>query len=402
MKNVRDHFPFFKQNPAVIYLDSASTTQRVDSALEAEQEFYTKYNANVHRGLYPLAETATEKYEAVREIAQRFLNAPSPKDIVFTRGTTEGLNMVAQCFGSTHLKKGDEILLSTMEHHSNLVPWQMLAQKTGAVLQFCPLTENGDLDYVAFEKKLNFKTKIVSITGLSNVLGTRVDLKKIATLTHAAGAVLCVDAAQLAAHERIDVQELDVDFLALSSHKIYGPTGSGILYAKSELLEQMEPWMGGGDMIRSVTLEASDWNDVPYKFEAGTPNIAGVIGMGAAMEFLMDLGFETTQAHEKNLMELLFAELKALPFVEVYGTQSWLTHRAAVSFNVKGVHAHDTAAVLGDAGICVRAGHHCAMPLHAWLKRPASVRASFGIYNTEADIRSLLNSLRKVSELFLN
>ncbi len=400
MKNLRDRFPFFKQNSALVYLDSASTSQRVDSALAAEEEFYLRTNANVHRGLYPIAEQATEKYEGVREIAKRFLNAPAPSIIVFTRGTTEGLNIVAQCWGRAHLKKGDEVLLTLMEHHSNWVPWQMVAKETGAVLKFCPLRQSGDLDYEAFEKMLGPKTKMVSITGLSNVLGTWVDMKKIVTLARTVGALVCVDAAQLVAHEPIDVQALDVDFLAFSSHKIYGPTGAGILYGKAELLNAMNPWMGGGDMIRSVSLESSEWNEVPYKFEAGTPNIAGVIGMGAAMEFLMEQDWKALQAHEKTLLELLTEELKRLPFVEVYGVQKWPTHRAAVSFNVKGVHAHDVAAVLGERGVCVRAGHHCAMPLHAWLKTPASVRASFGVYNTEADVRALVGALKQVNTLF--
>ena len=400
MKDLKSHFPFFIGNPHLVYLDSASTSQRVDRTLEAEQEFYTKYNANVHRGLYPIAEKASEHYEAVRETAQRFLHASAASSVVFTRGTTEGLNIVAQCWGRPHLKKGDEVLLTVMEHHSNLVPWQMIAQETGAVLKFCPLTKNGDLDYDAFEKLLTKKTKMVSITGLSNVLGTFVDLERVIEWAHKVGALVCVDAAQLAAHSPLDVQALDVDFLAFSSHKIYGPTGAGILFGKKEHLEAMNPWMGGGDMIRSVSLETSEWNDVPYKFEAGTPNIAGVIGMGAAMEFLMDQDWEALRAHEKTLFELLIEELKALPFVEVYGVQKWPTHRAAVSFNVKGVHAHDTAAVLGEHGVCVRAGHHCAMPLHTWLKTPASVRASFGLYNTEADVKALIKALKEVEKLF--
>lgn len=400
MKNPRSHFPFFKVHPAMVYLDNASTTQRVDSALEAEFSSSVECNANVHRGLYPLAEASTERYEAVREIGRRFLNAASAKEIVFTHGTTEGLNIVAQAWGRSHLKAGDEVLLSTMEHHSNLVPWQMVAKATGAKLKFIPLTAKGDLDYSALEKMVNKRTRLVSITGLSNVLGTRVDLKKIVKAARAVKALVCVDAAQLAAHEAIDVQKLDVDFLAFSSHKLYGPTGAGILYGKQALLESMSPWMGGGDMIRSVQLESSEWNEVPYKFEAGTPNIAGVIGMGAALEFMMEQGWQDIEAQEEVCMKALLEGLKALPFVTVYGTKKWPLHRGAVSFNVKGVHAHDTAAVLGEIGICVRAGHHCTMPLHSLLKTAATVRASVGIYTTPKDIAALLKGLKKVAQLF--
>src|SRR3989338_3354998 len=298
--SVKTQFPFFKKHPKVVYLDSASTSQRLGVSLKAEESYYLDFNANVHRGLYPLAEKATEKYEAVRETARQFLNAKSSSEIVFTRGATESLNIVAQGWGRKFLKKGDEIVLSVLEHHSNLVPWQMVAKETGAVLRFCPILSTGNLDYKSLEKLITKKTKIVTMTGLSNTLGTVIDLSVVLRFARKVGAKVCVDAAQLAAHFPIDVQKLDVDFLAFSGHKIYGPTGAGILYAKREILEEMDPWLGGGDMIREVHEEFSTWNETPWKFEAGTPNIAQVIGMGPAMKFLMKLGKNTVMRQDRK------------------------------------------------------------------------------------------------------
>lgn len=400
MSEVKKRFPFFKKHPKVVYLDSASTTQRLDDSLEAEQDYYLNFNANVHRGLYPLAESATEKYEAVRKTAQKFLNAKESAEIIFTRGTTEGLNMVAQGWGHKFLKKGDEIVLSILEHHSNLVPWQMVAKEKGAKVKFCPILSTGNLDYKALEKLITSKTKIVSITGLSNTLGTVVDLSIVVRLAKKVGAKVCVDAAQLAAHFPIDVQKLNVDFLAFSSHKIYGPTGAGVLYAKREILEEMDPWLGGGDMIREVHEEFSTWNDLPWKFEAGTPNIAQIIGMGPAMEFLMKLGKNALMHHDRSLQEYLMKKLNELPFVTTYGPKGFDQHRACISFTVKGVHPHDVAAILGELGICVRAGHHCTMPLMKSLCTISTVRVSFGIYNTAKDVEALAEGLKKVAKVF--
>ncbi len=397
---VKKHFPFFKKHPKLVYLDNASTTQRLDSALDAERDFYVNSNANVHRGLYPLAEEATEKYEAVRKIAKKFVNAAEESEIIFTRGTTEGLNIVAQGWGRKFLKKGDEIVLTILEHHSNLVPWQMVAKETGAQVRFCPILSTGGLDYKALEKLVNKKTKIVSITGLSNTLGTVVDLSVVVRLAKKVGAKVCVDAAQLAAHFPIDVKKCDIDFLAFSSHKIYGPTGAGVLYAKREILEAMDPWLGGGDMIREVHEEFSTWNEIPWKFEAGTPNIAQVIGMGAAMEFMMKLGKNKLMQHDREMQEYCFKKLNELPFVTVYGPKSFDQHRGSISFTVKGVHPHDIAAILGEEGICVRAGHHCTMPLMKSLCLISTVRVSFGIYNTAKDIEKLAAGLRKVAKVF--
>lgn len=398
---VKNRFPIFELHPELKYLDSASTCQRLDEAVAGEQEYYFEMNANVHRGLYPMAETASEHYEAVREIVKRFLHATSEKNIVFTHGATESLNIVAHCWGQKHLKKGDEIVLTVMEHHSNLVPWQMTAEAVGAVLKFCPLTETGDLDYSAMEQLITNKTRIVSVTGLSNTLGTLVDLKRIVSMARKVGALVSVDGAQWVAHVPVDVVALDLDFLSFSSHKLYGPMGAGVLYAKSEHLKAMDPWIFGGDMIRSVSQASSTWNDVPWKFEAGTPNVSSVIGMGASLEWLMELGWDTIEAHEKTLLEKLWSELKQLPFIEVYGPQNWMTHRGCVSFNVKRVHGHDTASILGEMGVCVRAGHHCTMPLHEALKVPATVRASLGVYNDESDVEALVNGLKRVEKKFL-
>lgn len=396
VKSLRARFPFFERHPEVVYLDSAATTQRVDKALQAEQSYYLDWNANVHRGLYPIAEEATEQYEAVRKTVQAFLHAASPRSIVFTKGATESLNIVAQGWGGQFLKKGDQVLLSILEHHSNLVPWQLVAKKTGAFLKFCPIQSDGDLDYEALERLITPRTKIVSITGLSNVLGTLVDIKRVRALSKKAGALLCLDAAQVAAHCPIDVQALDVDFLAFSGHKLYGPTGAGALYAKAEILEAMEPWLGGGDMIREVHQTHSVWNDIPWKFEAGTPNIAQVIGMGAALEFLMELGFTEIIQHDRDLQTYALQKLKTLPFVTLYGPLQFERHRASLSFNLNGIHPHDVSALLGQKNVCIRAGHHCCMPLMEALGLVAVNRVSFGVYNSKEDVDRLITELQEV------
>lgn len=398
---IKDRFPFFQNHPDVVYLDSASSAQRLDTAIAAEQEYYFEFNANVHRGLYPIAEKATMQYENVREITKRFVNANKDYEVVFTRGCTEALNIVAHCWGEAFLKKGDELVLSVLEHHSNIVPWQMVAKRRGAIIKFCPILSTGNLDYKALEKLVNKKTKLISITGLSNTLGTLIDLPFLARLAKKTGAKLCVDAAQLAAHMPLDVQKFKIDFLAFSGHKIYGPTGAGALVAKRELLEKMEPWQGGGDMIREVHLDHSTWNDVPWKFEAGTPNIAQVIGMGAAMKFIMELGKNTFMKHDRELQEYCFKKLNELPFVISYGPKNFDQARGCFSFNVQGVHPHDVAAILGEEGVCVRAGHHCTMPLMEALQVSSTVRVSFGIYNTKKDIDALIDALKKVANIFL-
>ncbi len=407
----RSQFPFLASRPNLVYLDSASTTQKPEVVLRAMDRFYREQNANVHRGVYPLSEQATVLYEGAREIVRGFVGAKESEEIIFTRGTTEALNMVAQGWGGQNLKQGDEVLLTVMEHHSNLVPWQMVAKRTGAMLKFAPL--KGDarkggvgLDYEAMEKLITPRTKIVSVTGLSNALGTVVNLVRVVGMARKVGAKVCADAAQLAAHFPIDVQKLDVDFLAFSGHKVYGPTGVGVLYAKREILENMEPWLGGGDMIREVSLERSTWNDLPWKFEAGTPPIAEIIGLGAALEFLKSVGWDFVRAHDVELMQYAVECLRAIKGVTLFAVDrsgksgdSGLPV-GSLSFEVEGVHAHDVSAILGERGVCVRGGHHCCMPLMKELGVTGTCRMSFGAYNEKSDIDRLADGLEKVCLTF--
>jgi cysteine desulfurase / selenocysteine lyase len=400
MQDWRSQFPIFKKQSDLVYLDSASTTQRPQVVLDALDHYYTEMNANVHRGLYDLSEQATVAYEGVRETVQRFINASEKEEIVFTKGTTEGLNIVAQGWGGKFLKEGDEVVLSVMEHHSNIVPWQLMAEKTGAVIRFCPITDEGLLDYEVLKEMMNERTKMVSLIGISNALGSIVDVGRVANIVAKTEAKLCVDAAQLAAHLPIDVQDMMVDFLVFSSHKIYGPTGAGVLWAKRELLEAMDPFLGGGDMIKTVTTEGSTWNDVPWKFEAGTPNIAQVIGMGAAIEFMEEIGWQAIKEHDRELHEVAIEALETLGFVTVIGPKHVDKQRGSISFVVEGVHPHDVSAILGQEGVCVRAGHHCTMPLMKALDVVATTRASFGLYNTKEDVERLIDGLKKVAETF--
>lgn len=396
----RSRFPLFQHHPDLVYLDSASTAQRVDVALEAMERYHLTMNANVHRGLYPLAEGADAAYESVREKVMNFIGAASTQEIIFTRGTTEGLNIVAQGWGRQFLNDGDEIVLTELEHHSNLVPWQLIAERAGAILKFIPMIENGVLDPFAFDKMITRKTKIVSVTGLSNTLGTVVDLARIVERAHAVRALICVDAAQRVAHFPINVVDLDVDFLAFSSHKIYGPTGVGVLYAKRKHLEVMDPWLGGGNMIREVDFEVSTWNDLPWKFEAGTPPIAQVIGMGAAIDFIQEFGFDAIQQHDIELYHYAVERLSNLRYLKLLGPLNPEVHCAVLSFLVHGVHPHDVASILGRHNICVRAGHHCTMPLMKRLGVPATTRISFGLYTTKSDIDRLVDGLEIVAKMF--
>lgn len=398
--DLRSPFPLFEQNPSLVYLDSASTTQKPEVVLRAMDDYYTQMNANVHRALYPIGEQATEAYEAVREKVRVFVNAESTQEIIFTRGATEALNIVAQGWGRQFLKPGDEVLLTPLEHHSNLVPWQLIADRVGAVLKFIPLTAEGDLDYAQLAILCTEKTRIVSVTGLSNTLGTVISLPRVREAASRIGALFCVDAAQLVAHFSVDVRALDVDFLAFSSHKMYGPTGVGVLYAKRSLLECMDPWLGGGDMIREVHLDHSTWNDLPWKFEAGTPSIAEVMGLGAAIDFLSSLGWDFIMLHDRELYAYALDRLARLPFVSLLGSHDLERQRGVLSFTVKDVHAHDVAAFLGQKNVCVRAGHHCTMPLMKALGVTATARVSFGVYNTKQDIDVLIKGLSTLAKTF--
>jgi len=392
---IKSRFPIFNHQSELVYLDSAATAQKLDIVLEAMQRYHETFNANVHRGLYPLAEEATAAYEAVRDQVAVTMKARSREEVIFTHGTTEGLNLVAQGFAPQFLKSGDEIVLTILEHHSNLVPWQMMAKKTGVILKFCPLTKKGILDENALEKLITRRTKIVSVTGLSNTLGFVVDLPRVIARAHAMGAKVCVDAAQYAAHFPIDFKGLDADFLVFSGHKIYGPTGVGVLLAKRDLLEKLEPWMGGGDMIREVHLDHATWNDLPWKFEAGTPPIAEVMGLGAAVSFFHEIGWDVIQKHDQELYDYAKEKLSTLSFVKLLGQGKAGKNCGALSFVVKDVHPHDVAALLGEKNICVRAGHHCTMPLIKALGVSSTTRMSFGIYNTKEDIDRAVSAIRE-------
>lgn len=396
----KERFPIFKRHPELVFLDSASTSQRLDRSLEAGEHYALEMNANVHRALYPMGEAATTAFEEARQTVARFLNAADARSIVFTSGTTESLNLLANSWGRTFLKAGDEVLLSELEHHSNLVPWQQVCHETGATLKVIPVTEEGLLDESSFETLFNPKTRMVSITGLSNTLGTLVDLKKIVKAARAVGALVCIDGAQLVAHSPVDVQELDLDFLAFSGHKIYSQTGLGVLYGKPEHFEKMPPVKFGGSMISEVRWEETSWADFPQKFEGGTPNIAGVLSLAAALEFMMEMGWEKILSHETALMEKALELLPQVPNLRILGPGNAREQRGVLSFVIEGIHPHDVGAMLGLNNICVRAGHHCTMPLMQRLHVPATTRVSFGIYNTVEDLEQLKMALIQISGIF--
>jgi len=374
------------------YLDSAASSLTPVQVTEAMDDYYENFRANVHRGMYATSAKATERYEAVRGTVAKFLNA-SAEEIVFTSGTTDALNLLATSLGRTFVP-GDEVVLTEMEHHANLVPWQEAAKRHGFTLKFIPLTSDHTLDMDAARALITPKTKAVSLVHASNALGTVNPVKGLAALAHAVGAVMILDAAQSAAHLKLDVRDLDCDFLAFSAHKTYGPTGVGVLYGKKALFEKLEPARYGGDMIREVKLESSTWNESPWKFEAGTPNIAGVIGLGAALEYLMGIGMETVEAHDKALAAYALEKLSAIPGAKIVGPTAG-ERIGAISFEVEGAHPHDLATLLDREGVAVRGGHHCAMPLMTKLGLAGTCRVSFGIYNEEKDVDALVDALAK-------
>ena len=383
----------------LVYLDSAATSQKPVAVIEAMEDYYRTYNANVHRGIHRLSEDATVQYEGARERIGRFVNAPDPATVIFVRNTTEALNLVAQSWGRRNIGPGDEILLTEMEHHSNIVPWQLLAQEKSAVIRYIPFDENGLLDLSELPRLLNDRTKIVAFTAMSNVFGTVNPTKELVAAAHAVGAITVIDAAQSVPHLVVDVLDLDCDFLAFSGHKMCGPTGIGILYGKRALLEEMPPFLGGGDMILRVTLEGSTWNELPWKFEAGTPSIAEAIGLGAAVDYLDRIGMENVHAHEQFITDYALEALSEIKGLTLIGPP--VSQRGGVAaFTLEGVHPHDISQVLDQDGIAIRAGHHCAMPLHTKLKLPASARASFYLYTRPADIDQLVASLNRVRQVF--
>lgn len=394
-------FPILDQivnDEPLVYLDNAATTQKPQQVLDVLADYYQKDNANVHRGVHTLSERSTARYEAARQTVADFIRAKSSKEILFTRGTTTGLNWVAQ-FARNLLQADDEVIISVQEHHSNIIPWQQACQKTGAKLRYVTL-KNGELDMDVLKEVLSEKTKFVSLAHISNVLGSVVPIKEIAELVHAVGAYLVVDGAQSTPHMAIDVQDLDVDFFAFSGHKMLGPTGIGVLYGKQELLEQMSPVEFGGEMIEFVYEQYATWKELPWKFEAGTPNIAGAIGLAAAIDYLNDIGMEHVQQHEEELIAYIWPKLQAIPGLTIYGSQDVSKRTGLIAFNLDDLHPHDVATALDYEGVAVRAGHHCAQPLLSYLQVPATVRASFYIYNTKADCDKLVDALLKTKEFF--
>ena len=402
IKEIRALFPILDQEVnghPLVYLDSAATSQKPIPVIEAIEDYYRRYNSNVHRGVHTLGTIATDEYEGAREKVKKFIHAKEAAEIIFTRGTTTGLNLVAQCYAREFLKEGDEIVTTFMEHHSNLIPWQQVAKRTGATLKFIPLQPDGTVRLEDVEKTITPKTKFVSIAYVSNVMGTIHPVKQIAEIAHRNGAVFCIDAAQGAPHLKIDVQDIDCDFLALSGHKMAGPTGIGALYGKRALLEKMTPYEFGGEMIDFVELYDSTWKELPWKFEGGTPIIAGAIGLGAAIDFLEQIGFDNIERHEQQLVKYAMEQLSEIEGISIYGPKE---RSGVVTFNLGDVHPHDVATVLDAQGIAVRAGHHCCQPLMKWLNVSATARASFYIYNSEEDIDALVKGLLKTKEYFGN
>ena len=400
---IRQDFPFLKNRVnghSIRYLDNAATTQKPQQVLDKLNEYYRNYNANVHRAIYTTGEKATHEFEESRSKVANFINAPNPKNIIFTRGTTEAINLVAYAWGRHNLKPGDEILITEMEHHSNIVPWQLAARDTGATLKYIPIHTDGTLALNQLDDLLTEKTKLVGVIYQSNVFGTVNPIEKIVEAARSVGAVTLVDAAQSIPHGPVDVQKLNCDFLAFSGHKMLGPSGVGILYGKEELLETMEPFLGGGEMISTVTMEESTWNDIPWKFEAGTPNIAQAIGLGAAVDYLSSLGMEAVKEYEQMLTQYALNKFNNILGMTVYGNAP--ERGGVISFNVDGIHPHDMAQILDQSGIAVRAGHHCAQPIMKKLEVSATTRASFYIYNTTEEIDHLVNCILKAKEFMTN
>lgn len=402
---VREDFPILREminGKPLVYLDNAATTQKPITVIDAIYQYYTHYNANIHRSIHTLGARATDAYENVRREVARFINALDPSCIIFTKSTTESINLVSYGWGRKFLREGDEIVVTLMEHHSNIVPWQILAREKNLRLKFIPLKEDGTLDLETFKGLLTEKTKLVAITYVSNVLGTINPIKEIIKISHNIGAIVLVDGAQSVPSIPVDIQDLDADFFAFSAHKMLGPTGVGVLYGKRGLLEMMDPFLGGGDMIKKVWRDSAIWADIPFKFEGGTPNIAGVIGFGKAIEYLEKVGIEEIFNHEKSLVSYAFKRLSELDGIKIYGPVDNKLRLNIISFNYREIHPHDVATILDQEGIAIRAGHHCAQPLMDYLGVSATCRASFYLYNTKEEIDILIDSLRKVDKVFKN
>ncbi|MEH7461924.1 cysteine desulfurase SufS [Bacillus thuringiensis] len=399
---IRKQFPILDQKvngKQLVYFDSAATSQKPIQVIETLEHYYKEYNSNVHRGVHTLGTKATDAYEGAREKVRKFINAKSMEEIIFTRGTTTALNTVAASYGMENVKEGDEIVISYMEHHSNIIPWQQVAKKTGATLKYLPLQEDGTISLEDVRQTITPNTKIVSIMYVSNVLGTINPVKEIAEIAHQNGAIMVVDGAQSTPHMKVDVQDLNCDFYTLSAHKMCGPTGIGVLYGKKELLNNMEPIEFGGEMIDFVDLQESTWKELPWKFEAGTPIIANAIGLGAAIDFLEEIGLDNIEKHEHELAQYALERLSEVDGVTIYGPKK---RAGLITFNIDEVHPHDVATVLDVEGIAVRAGHHCAQPLMKWLKASSTARSSFYLYNTKEEIDTFVEALTKTKEYFTN
>lgn len=397
IQKVRSDFPLLDSEmngKPLVFLDSAASSQKPIHVLNAMDTYYKKQHANVHRGVYRLSQEATDAYEKARHLIQHFINAASEKEIIFVRGTTEAINLVASSYGR-RFKPGDEIIISAMEHHSNIVPWQLIAEQTGAVLKIIPINESGEVQFELFEELLTEKTQIVAITHVSNSLGTINPVKAIIEKAHAINVPVLLDGAQAIPHMKVDVQELDVDFYAFSGHKMFGPTGIGILYGKEKLLEEMPPYHGGGEMIKTVTFEKTTFNELPHKFEAGTPDIAGTVGLGAAVEYMQQLSHEAIARHEHDLLTYATELLTQIEGMRIYGTAK--EKASVISFLIEGIHPYDLGTLLDKQGIAVRTGHHCTQPLMDWYGIPGTVRASFALYNTREDIDLLVNGVEKAA-----
>ena len=398
---LREDFPILRQqvgDKPLVYLDNAATTQKPRAVIDAVRRYYEQDNANIHRGVHRLSVQATDAYENARRCVQQLINAGRAEEIIFVRGATEAINLVAQSFGRSDIAAGDEIIISTMEHHSNIVPWQILCEQTGATLRVVPINDDGEFLFDEYEALLGPRTKLVAVAHLSNALGTINPIRRIIESAHRRDIPVLVDGAQAASHLKVDVRELGCDFYALSGHKLYGPTGIGALYGKCDLLNRMPPYQGGGDMISSVSFEKTTYNDLPFKFEAGTPNIAGAVGLGAAIEYVQGIGLDNIAAYEAELLDYATKTVTEIPEVRLIGTAR---QRASVlSFVIEGIHPHDVGTVLDQEGIAIRTGHHCAQPVMQRFGVPATARASFALYNTKAEIDVLVAGIRKVIEVF--
>ena len=401
VEKVRKDFPILHQminGKPLIYLDNAATSQKPKNVIDAVETYYREYNSNIHRGVHTLSENATETYESSRLKIKNFINANSTKEIVFVRGATEAINLVAQSLGRDSLNENDEIIITELEHHSNIVPWQLLSQQTGAKLKFIPINNKGELIEEEYKKLLNKKTRIVAVGHISNALGTINPIETIITMAHEYDAKVLIDGAQAAPHTLIDVKKLDCDFYVFSGHKLFGPTGVGVLYGKEALLEEMPPYQGGGDMIKMVSMKETQYNDLPYKFEAGTPNIAGVIGLGAAIDYVNKIGLENISTYENELLNYANQQASEITGLKFIGTAR--QKASILSFTLDGIHPHDVGTILNSEGIAIRTGHHCAMPVMEYFKIPATSRASFTFYNTHEEIDALIKAIEKCKKVF--